>query len=317
MSKELPQLPAFLTQPLVCPRNRCNYRGRPLPPVFTELASLLPKWFLGRCVDGLRIHTLQNTSRSGSRSTINAGIIQRLRADPRCTPKKVLQASKLYASTAPTVESHTSMRDLFIPTVIKNQLKETILEAMEEFSTGCLHDFLDPAGFELWEAFSDEPHEREYELQELDEVESPSLADQVAAAITRGELDDRIWGQRAEWERELMYVQAKEVKLLTDANVKESRTEFEKLGYREVLERPGAIEGLLCLFLSAKSHSFPDILSFDSPQLAQFYNFCQSPAARRKRVLASTLRSTVSAADSQSRQFTGLLSPNSTLAIAC
>ena len=238
MSQELPQLPAFLTQPLSCPPNRCNYPGRPLPPISTELALLLPKWFIGRLVNWLdnAAHFVR-ASKAELRET--AALLDDLKSLP---PKFVLEnASALYTSTSLDGLDAELVGTLF-PRVIQDQLPSLAREIFAAFGTdngfSCVHDLLDPSQIGTWRRLCESPDTRQ--LPSLEEKDWGPLVETISGAISLGEVDATEWGTRLQWERDVTMIFQKHLQLRSENMGRKSRGMFESLGYRAALERPGA-----------------------------------------------------------------------------
>ena len=144
------------------------------------------------------------------------------------------------------------------------------------------------------------------------------LIGEITQAVSKGTLDATGWGTKAEWQRDLTIMHETYVRVTTEQMVRDCREEFETFGYRAVLERPGAILGLVSHLMLAKSPSQPHLQSHVSvsPQISQFIQFCQAPTALRNSVLSSSSPSFVSAPGSKSQSFTGS-SFASPLTLAC
>ena len=143
MPKELPQLPALVTQPLECPLDRCHYPGWSLPPISDELASILPKWVFGRLLNRLDWFTGYLVRSLGSES-LTQTILFTLKNE---TPQFLREHRNELLEHAGLRKNHPSR----FPEVVQLQLAEIVGDVFAAFETKQL---------EAWVAFTNSPIRR-------------------------------------------------------------------------------------------------------------------------------------------------------------
>ena len=286
MSTEPPQLPAFLTQPLTCPSNRCNYPERPLPPIPTELETILPIWLFRRLEEYLEIDRTPNPTTTQQK--MDGLIILALRST-KSSPKTLRQNSE--ASGILEERYLPKLDDTSKYLVIKEAVAHSLARGVEEINgvfgnECCLHTLLDPAFIGRWESLVISTARTKTTFTK---EESEPLLEQVIAGIEAEELDDEDWGEKEEWEREIVLLQESCTQAVKDGFGRTMREMFETFGYQEVLKEAKAVLGLLSQLLDTKTTSLANIRSFTTtpPQLAQLVRFCQGAAPIRTDVIAA------------------------------
>lgn len=206
------------------------------------------------------------------------------------TPKYLLQHYiDIFAENASRDLDDSNLSKWFSH-VVRNQLPPLVWEMIRRFSSdgrrSCMHDFVDPSQKEVWEELFALPDSRWDSLPDKG-TDPQILVDDILSGIARGDFSAGEWGEQDVWERDVLSVFEKYMQLSVDQLVEGGRGVFEGLGYRAVLERPGAILGLVQHFLLADSPSSSDLQAFaaDSSQLDQLFHLCQSPTATRITVL--------------------------------
>ena len=198
---------------------------------------------------------------------------------------------------------------MLFPRFIQGELPSLAREIFAAFGTdndfSCVHDFLDPSQMGTWRRLCESPDPRQ--LPSPEGKEWGPLVEAISGAISLGEVDATEWGTRLEWERDVTMIFQKYLQLRSENMGRKSRGMFESLGYRAVLERPGAILGLVSQIMLAEGPSSAALDSHiaHSPQFLQFFRFCQAPAALRNIILAPPLSSSSPASRSTSQPSTG------------
>ena len=299
MSTEPPQLPAFLTQPLTCPSNRCNYPERPLPPIPTELETILPIWLFRRLEEYLEIDRTPNPTTTQQK--MDGLIILALRST-KSSPKTLRQNSE--ASGILEERYLPKLDDTSKYLVIKEAVAHSLARGVEEINgvfgeRCCLHTLLDPSFVGHWESMYSSTTRTETTFTK---EEAEPLLERVMAAIEAGELHDEDWGENEEWEREILLLQESCTQAVKDRFGRAMREAFETSGYQEVVKGANAVLGLLSQLLDTKTISLAGIRSFTKipPELAQLVRFCQGAAPIRTDAVAGASPITTTLAPSSS-----------------
>ena len=197
MSTGTLQLPAFLTEPLTCPPNRCNYPERPFPPVPNELETLLPIYLVGRIRDGTRYVSLIDHEKKSTeeRGKAMEGIVDFLR---RGGSPKELRQWKSPRSKPPPSDDPKTIEDRIIPTIRFYQC-EAMEEIFKVFTSDrlkrpCVHDLLNPSHLGIWDKVA--ARRQCSPRTEFKRPDEQSLLDRISESIVAGELDDSGWEAR-------------------------------------------------------------------------------------------------------------------------
>ena len=126
----------------------------------------------------------------------------------------------------------------------------------------------------------------------LREYDPRRLFDRISTALAEGEVQySEYWGERKEWEREVLQMREERLRVgrLGEVLVKDLEGVFDRWGYRSVLERPGAMVGMLSQLLPSLGFPQDSVQTLsDAPQFKQLVRFCESPLALRRSILAAS-----------------------------
>ena len=258
MSTEPPQPPAFLTQPLTCPPNRCNYPGRPLPAFPSELETILLRWIQddlehefqqAAIVKAVaRVRRSNDDVRSGIRRSGKkpSDLVLRFVPSPRgdrSPPKEIAaRRTRILAKILPSVAQITI---------------NTFDDGREKIS--CLHDFLDHSQSELWGrleaagAAARDAAARDRDAAALEKPDARATVDYLIYDADRGDIDTSGWGTMIEWERDVTLVYAGYTRQVREFFAKEMRESFRQGQHSVLLDRSGAVATILSHLLSAAS----------------------------------------------------------------
>ena len=294
MSTDTPQLPAFLIEPLACPPGRCRYPGRPLPPISTQLETLLYRYFYDAYEEACTAPTGQGQEeRHQYVETLVLTLADNFRPEEMLPILATQQAKMQAESPSQEPPDRPGMEDreqlLFVGLVA-----DLVSAVASDFSAVnrqyCLHDLLDPARYKVWERHAAEL--RAYRTAGLIEAaanqfSTESILERLRTAIAGGKIDASYGGVET-WERKMREVIAKSRELVQTAQFDSAFPAFKR--YYRVLERPGCIIGILSQCLGEEScHDVDSFRQFwdDSPQLAQFIHFLLLPTAIQDALLSS------------------------------
>ena len=299
MSTEPPQLPAFLTQPLTCPPNRCNYPERPLPPIPTELETILPIWLFRRLEEYFEICRTRHPATTQEKMDGFVVIALRL---TESSPETLRQDGVACAMVEEACQINMSddIKYRFVKEAVAHSLARGVEEINGAFGEQCcLHTLLDPSFIGRWESMSSSTTRTRTTITK---EESEPLLERVMAAIEAGELNDEDWGEKEEWESEVLLLQESCTQAAEDLMGRTEREMFETFGYQEVVKGANAVLGLLSQLLDTKTISLAGIRSFTKipPELAQLVRFCQGAAPIRTDAVAGASPITTTLAPSSS-----------------
>ena len=150
----------------------------------------------------------------------------------------------------------------------------------------CLHTLLDPAFIGRWESLVISTARTKTTFTK---EESEPLLERIMAAIEAGELNDGDWGEKKDWEREVLLLQESCTQVAEDVRGRMTREMFGTFRYQEVVKGANAVLGLLSHLLDTETASHANLRLFTTtpPQLAQLVRFCQRPAPIRTDVIAA------------------------------
>ena len=300
MSTDAPQLPTFLTEPLACPPGRCQYPGRPLPPIFTQLETFLRQTFLDRLGDVIYVNGINSASEhlDAIDSTILCLAKRRspeevaLEIEVKCEELKKLEIGE------EGLAEYSSGNERRFRTLLASFVEDAVTafdDCVRKFnptSQHCLHSFLDPHFLPVWNVFDATRRVVRAGWKGKVDVSPRALLDELLAAIAEGSIEQSLWSEVDAWEREITRVRSKYLKTITSYFARKMEAAFRREGYHAIIERRGSIIGILSHFLRCNDSPPISYISFrayadGSPQLAQFFRLLQSPAAIRYPVLSS------------------------------
>lgn len=283
MSTTLPAIPASLNEPLVCPVNRCNAPGTPLPPISPELKAILAISQIEHIWAGLRqvaaeVERNQEVESAGE-------IIRNLELlPPKLALRKLKELNESRKKTPrldrPIIES---LPPFFIGTIARVAQHTFDAFSARNSRRCCLHDFLDVSQIRLWR-YIHRQMRLAPQIVYSAYYEPRPLFERIAAMKERGELKDAAsWGTPKQWSTVVLDLRDEVLTIMGLGRTLQANMQYslENLGYHNVLHQPTVLVNILSYVQNAEATTVKAIesLLFNSPSIAQLIRFCASPLA--------------------------------------
>ena len=284
MAELLPQLPAFLAQPLECSPNRCRYPNRPLLSQRSSFAiiELFPELWEYALIREEVKRGAEYAKVPVHRADLERTILDLAIRHSVAEFTEIIQGADFISTIKDQVKARCSSMQSEGATKLDEQA--TFRRALHAFclhTVGhsvtrslrpkeCLHDLVENS--ELLSQMKRAIDTADHSVKPL-LVNAPAFIERITRGI--GEGDDGNWAVPIERALRLC------CKAIPEATFEKVQHDMGLQGYRSALKRPGTTTALLSHLLTAGSSTPTPEQILASPQIFQLFQLCNSSIATR------------------------------------